>query len=463
MSAGSTRKVQRPVSDLLSAFRAEPAERPLASVTEACRVVLDHLTPTATEVVRLDEARGRVLGTAVHRRFPQPPFTRSRVDGYALSLQDLEQDLKACDGGPPRLEVFQTVLAGSDPPPLLPRGKVLRVMAGSALPEGIGAVVPFEEVPEGNGGFPGDTITIHRRPACGENVIPAGREGHAGEVLLKEGTLLGPVEMGLLASAGEPEVCVVRRPRVSVIATGSELVPVGKSLPPAKIYASNTYLLSGLVAAWGGEAKAFAPIPDDWRVLSEMLKAEADASDLVIVTGGAAGGDADLSHRAVTDLGWSVLIDGADFHPGGRCVVTQVPGAGGPLVFFLSGGPGACLTAAAFLVVPAVATLGARKWGTVKAFLGAHPEEASTASPSLPPSLTLPLLSSARGRRRAVPVKVELTDGKLLARPQPRCPGAPAISQGTDGFILLPFAREQCEVWPVHPMSPVIQYGQPSQ
>ncbi|HHW15552.1 MAG TPA: molybdopterin molybdotransferase MoeA [Firmicutes bacterium] len=424
-------------------------------VEEALRLLLAGLRDPGEERVPLAAAWGRRLSREVRRRLPQPPFTRSRVDGYAVGLADL---------GASTLAIAGEVMAGGEPPPPLAPGTALRVMTGAPLPEGVGAVVPFEEVPEGNGARTGDRIALTRKLRRGQNVIRAGKDGAAGAEILPAGAWCGPVELGLLAEAGETVLWVRRRPRVALVATGSELILPGEPLTPGKIYASNLHLLAGLVAAWGGEPEPVPPLPDRLARLCETLTGAAAGADLVLVTGGVAGGDRDFSRRAVAELGWTVLLDGADFHPGGRCAVAQAPG--GTEVCFLSGGPGACLTAAALIAVPLLAALAGRPWTTVTATLAESREEPPAAVPS------------GRGRRRAVPVALRLDGGRLWAVPQPHSSGSPVVSRGTEGVFLLPpggggegrepgasaenaagtlagpRAGEPVEVWPLVPTLP---------
>lgn len=424
------------------------------TAAEACERLLASLRPPGEERVPLLVAHGRRLSRPVYRRIPHPPFTRSRVDGFAVLATDLAGEVPP----PLSLAVAGVVLAGEAPPAPLAPGAVLRVMAGAALPAGVGAVAPFEEVPQGEKAQPGDQITLGRRPEPGENVIAAGREGAAGSLVAPAGVACGPVELGLLAGAGETEVWVNRRPRVALIATGSELVRPGEALAPGKIYASNLHLLSGLVVAWGGEPRAATPVPDTPAELRQALLSGAAEADLVVLTGGVAGGDRDLSRRVLADLRWPVLVDGVDFHPGGRCIVARVP-EGGPPVCLLSGGPGACLTAAAVLVVPALRALGGGGGTTVTTALGAVRDETPSGVPS------------GRGRRRAVPVQLRLAEGRLWAYPLPHVTGAPVTSPGTDGVILLPpggggrgrgpegppalKAGDPVEVWPLAPVLPI--------
>lgn len=407
----------------------------MRSVEEALPSLLAHLPDLGEERIPLAAVWGRTLSRAVRRRLPQPPFTRSRVDGYAVGLADL---------GTPTLTVVGEVMAGGEPPAPLAPGTALRVMTGAPLPEGVGAVVPFEEVPEGNEALTGGRLTLTRRLRRGQNVIDAGKDGAAGAEVLPAGVRCGPVELGLLAEAGETAVWVRRRPQVALVATGSELVPLGESLAPGQIYASNLHLLAGLVVAWGAEPGPELLLPDRLASLAEALSKAAAAADLVLVTGGVAGGDRDLSRQAVAELGWAVLLDGADFHPGGRCAAAQAPG--GAEACFLSGGPGACLTAAALLVVPLLAALAGRSWMRITAVLADGLAEPPAAVPS------------GKGKRRAVPVALRLDGGRLWAVPQPHSSGSPVVSRGTEGVILLPPGGggkgDLVEVWPLVPGLP---------
>lgn len=418
---------------------------------EACQTLLAGVRQLGEERVGLAAAGGRRLSRTVRRSLAQPPFTRSRVDGYAVMAAALDSS----EGR--RFTVAGVVSAGEEPPAAPPAGAVLRVMTGAALPPGVGAVIPFEDVPEGAGAGPGQAVTFTRRIRSGENVIPAGMEGTPGSVVLPAGAVCGPVEMALLAGAGETAVWVRRRARVAVIATGSELVPPGEPLRPGQIYASNLHMLAGLVLAWGAEPVAAGPLPDTLGALRGELESQAAGTDLVLVTGGVAGGDRDLSRRLVGELGWPLVVDEVDVHPGGRCAAAAAPETG-TLGVFLSGGPGACLTAAALLVVPLLAALGGRDWSTIPARLAGDLVETPAGVPS------------GHGRRRAVPVKLSLSGGTLRATPQPHYSGSPVVTPGTDGFILIPpggggegsapqpaaalVCGDLAEVWPLTPVLP---------
>lgn len=391
----------------------------MMTVEEACRSLLDHARRPREEQVPLVEAAGRRLSRPVRRRLPEPPFTRSRVDGYAVLLRDLT------NGGPRTLTVAGVVFAGDEPPPAPVSGSVLRVMTGAALPAEVGAVVPFEDVPEGEAVHPGQAVSLTRLPQPGENIIPAGKEGAAGSEVLSEGVLCGPAELALLAAAGQTDVWVYRRARVAIVATGSELVPPGRELRPGQVFASNLPMLAGLAAAWGAEAVPAGLYPDVPAAIGGALEREAALADLVLVTGGVAGGDRDFARQVAARLRLPLVVDGIDFHPGGRCAAGVAPG-GGPEVIFLSGGPGACLTAAVLLVTPILAALGGSPWGRVEALL----ERGLDLAPAGVPS--------GRGRRRAVPVELSVVEGRLVAVPHEHHSGSPVVSPRTDGVVLVP-------------------------
>ncbi|MGE5508527.1 MAG: molybdopterin molybdotransferase MoeA [Chitinophagales bacterium] len=399
--------------------------------SEIVRRVLDYLPPAGVEEVSLADAGGRVLALGVTRACPDPPFTRSRVDGYALALADLGRDA----GGPLTVTVAGTTAAGEEPPGCLAAGTAWRVMAGAALGQGVGAVVPFEDAPQGDRAHPGDQLSLPGRPPVGENVIPAGLRGQTGSLVLAEGTLLGPLELARLAGAGAQRVTVRRRPRVTIRSSGSELVEPGGPLPPGKVYASNPHLLAGLVSAWGGESLTGPPVPDRLPAVIQALTEAAAAADVVILTGGVGPGDRDLTRAALAELGWPLILDDPAFLTGRSCAAAQA--SLGQLVFLLPGGPGSCLAAFTFLAIPAIASLSGRQWSTVAANLDGPPVH----------------------RERPLPVRLRLEAGRLWATPRPHVSGVPDGGAATDGFLPpvtgAEEARPLADVWPVQPVFPL--------
>jgi molybdopterin molybdotransferase len=400
-------------------------------LSEVVRRLLTHLPPLGVERVSLTDAGGRVLAEPVVRACPDPPFTRSRVDGYAVATVDLASGGEALR----HLTVAGTTVAGDKPPELVAAGTAWRVMAGAALGPGVGAVVPFEATPDGDRVHPGERLTLTGRPGVGENVIPAGFKGESGSLVLEEGTLVGPLEVTRLAGAGVWEITVRKRPQVTIRSSGSELVEPGATLEPGKVYASNSNMLSLLVAAWGGEVRTGHPVPDRLPEVARALAEGVTGAEYMILTGGVGLGDRDLTRLALAELEWPLLLDDASFLTGRSCAVARA--TGGQLVFLLPGGPESCLAAFTFLVAPALGTLAGRNWSTVTASL-----DGGAGAGELP-----------------LPVVLRLERGRLWARPRPHRSGVPGGPTATDGFLPPQVTGGDpdrlVDVWPVRPEFPL--------
>jgi molybdopterin molybdotransferase len=222
------------------------------SVQEALTAVLNSVSVLSTEHVPLLEALGRVLAEPVVARDSLPPFANSSMDGYALRAADLAG---ASPESPATLRVLADIAAGSVSDVVLTPGTAARIMTGAPLPPGADAVVPVEDTSEPwrdeKRPLP-TTIQIKRQVAANDYVRHIGEDIAAGQVVLQAGHALRPQEVGILAALGVSQVPVVRRPKVGVLATGDELIPVDAPLQPGKIRNSNGYAQIAQVLALGG-------------------------------------------------------------------------------------------------------------------------------------------------------------------------------------------------------------------
>ncbi len=265
------------------------------TVVEALEKVLAAVEPLPPETVPLEETLGRVLAEPVLARDSLPPFANSSMDGYALIAADLAG---ATAERPARLQVAGEVAAGAVFEGTIHRGTAVRIMTGAPLPAGADAVIPVEDTDEAwrdpDRPLP-ETIAVKRAVAAGDYIRNPGEDIEAGQRVLEPGHLVRPQEIGVLASLGIDRLQVVRRPRVGVLATGDELIPVEEPLRPGKIRNSNGYTQTAQVRALGAEPVALGVARDTEEDVRRKLQAGVEAGvDLFISSAGVSVGVYDV-------------------------------------------------------------------------------------------------------------------------------------------------------------------------
>lgn len=287
-----------------------------------------------TERVAITEAVGRVLASAVVADRDQPPFDRSTRDGYAVRSSE------AMRGG--WLQVAGQIPAGACWDEHLQAGHTLAIMTGAPVPPDTDAVVMLEHVEENNlTDQPGIRLSEGRKIAAGSNIVPRGSEARAGDVVLKQGTRMDPAAIALAAGCGAATLDVFLRPKVSIVATGDELVDVTETPGPQQIRNSNSYGLAALVIEAGG-TPLVKPIARDQREALETSIREARAADLMLLTGGVSMGEYDLVEKVLLSMGARFFFTGVTMQPGKPAVFGQLPEKdGAPAVYFfgLPGNP----------------------------------------------------------------------------------------------------------------------------
>ncbi len=225
-----------------------------------------------------------------------PGFDNSAMDGYAARVQDISA---AASDRPVRLPVVGEVAAGQPAPHRLSPGTAMKIMTGASLPAGADTIVPYESTDRGS-----DEVMIFAPSAPGQHVRRAGEDVEAGTVVLHAGDQLGPRSIGLLAGIGRDKVLVRPRPRVAVIATGSELVHPGLPLPSAEmIYDSNSFLLAAAARAAGAQVFRVGLVSDDPDKVKQLINDQLVRSDLILTTGGVSQGDYDVVKAVLPELG----------------------------------------------------------------------------------------------------------------------------------------------------------------
>lgn len=314
----------------------------MLSVEEALDQILSRVDRLGSERVELLACLGRVLAEPIPARFNVPPWPNSSMDGYALLSRDTRE---ASPGNPVELKVVGTIPAGSVAGHPLRAGEVFRIFTGAPLPEGADSVIPQEEVQVQDG-----RIRVPRPVTAGEFVRPRGEDLRAGETALEVGQVIGPPEVGLLATLGRSRALVFRRPRVAILATGDEVVDLGGEASGGKIPNSNSYALMAQVLEAGGEPLNVGVAPDDRELIEERLRWGL-AADVLISSAGVSVGDYDLVRDALCRLGAELTLWQVAMRPGKPITFGSL---GGRPVFGLPGNPVSAMVTFELFVRPAL-------------------------------------------------------------------------------------------------------------
>jgi molybdopterin molybdotransferase len=280
------------------------------SVQEASARVLAGIRALAAEPIPLREALGRVLAENVHSPIEHPPWDNSSMDGYAVRAADV---LAAAPNAPITLRVLETVRAGQLPSSDVQPGTAVRIMTGAPIPRGADSVVRVEDTDGGE-----RQVEIRDGRDAGRNVRPRGEDLQVGGLAVARGTVLGPAQIGVLASVGCATIQVHRRPRVAVLSSGDELVDIDRFdavRRGEKIVSSNSYTLVNSVRAAGGDAVDLGTVPDDPVAYAERL-AGARGCDLLITSGGVSVGAFDFTKDVLRSLGAELHLWRVAMRPG---------------------------------------------------------------------------------------------------------------------------------------------------
>ncbi len=330
--------------------RTDPV-REMIPLEEARALVCGAVEKLPVETVELLDAVGRVVAADQTSDIDVAPFAHSAMDGFALRAAEIAE---ATEEAPATLRVIAEIGAGDVFEGTIDDGECVRIMTGACLPADADAVVKYEivGVVEGDG-KPGSVVSFAAPTKVGSNIRAAGEEAHAGDVVVEAGDVLTAAGVGFLAGCGVLEVPVYRRPRVAVIATGSELVPPSEVPGPGKIRNSNSYAMAACAREAGAEAVMLPIVQDTFEALRDAVAAAAREYDLVVTTGGAANGDFDFIKPVVAELG-ELMMTTVNIRPGKAQTFGMVEGTP---VFGLPGNPAAAYVGFQLLIRPALRTM----------------------------------------------------------------------------------------------------------
>jgi molybdopterin molybdotransferase len=271
-----------------------PTDR-LSTVDEQVERVVNSIRPLSPYDQPLLEALGLPVCEDIVAPMDLPSFDNSAMDGYAVYFDDVAS---ATEDQPVHLPVVGEMAAGQTRLFALSPGTSVRIMTGAPVPQGADAIVPIEWT---DGGIA--TVRISRAPQRGEHVRHKGEDVQVGDVLLEDGTVLGPRQLGLLASVGRSQVLSRPRPRVVIISTGAELREPGTALGHDSIYDANSYMLAAAVRAAGAIAYRVGIVSDDASEFSDALSDQLVRADLVVTSGGVSKGAYDVVKEVLSEVG----------------------------------------------------------------------------------------------------------------------------------------------------------------
>ncbi|MDT4331327.1 gephyrin-like molybdotransferase Glp [Methylomonas sp. MED-D] len=320
-----------------------PSHKPLLSAEQALERIASAIIPLSeTETVALSDALGRVIAESPQAPQDIPPQANAAMDGYGLNSAQILPSQTF------RLRVVGTAWAGQPFVGELADGECVRIFTGAVVPDGVDSVVQQEQVDRD-----GEFVLFGADCPAGRNVRAIGSDVHRGDTLISAPKKLTASDLALLAGAGIADIRAHRRLNIGFFSTGDELTPLGEPLGHGKIYDSNRYLLSGLLADANHRVVDLGIVRDDPALLEQTLLDAADRFDVVLSTGGASVGDADYVQETLAKCGqvefWKLAIK-----PGKPLAFGKI---GASWFFGLPGNPAAVLVTFRKFVAPALRQL----------------------------------------------------------------------------------------------------------
>jgi molybdopterin molybdotransferase len=356
---------------------------------------MDRFRPLPSERVNLQDSLHRVLSEDVVSSNPLPEFPRSTVDGFAVKSKDT---YGASEANPAIFRVVGEILMGRVSGIEVKDGEAVKVATGGMVPDGLDAV----EMVEYTECVDSQTIHVTRAVSPFENVIQIGEDVKAGEIVLRKGHLVRPQDVGLIAGIGRTEVDVYRRPRVGIISSGDEIIPIETMPKPGQIRDMNRYTITAMVNELGGIPSFLGIAKDRFDDLKGKIESGLKESDMVVLSGGSSVGTLDLTRDVLQSFpSTEILGHGISIRPGKPTLLADV--AGKPFLG-LPGHPVSALVIFHFFGKPILKILS----GLPKGVVWHQIKTKARAGRNIP---------SVPGREDYVRVRLEEGEGVLRAHP----------------------------------------------
>lgn len=369
-----------------------------------------------SEIVDLEYAYDRVIYEDVVSTQFVPEFDRSTVDGYAIVAED---SYGASDTIPTILDVIGEVKMGEMTDIVISSGKCAYVPTGGMIPQGANAVIMIENTEK----MDEKTLLVQKPVRVQENVIKRGEDIRENEIVIEKGRKLNPAHIGALASLGISRVKVFKKPKVSIISTGDEIIGIEEKLEYGKIRDINSYSLRAQAQKSGLEVVENVIVKDDFNQLKEAIEKGIEKSDIVLLSGGSSVGERDFTKEAINSLGGKgILAHGISIKPGKP---TLIANARGKLVVGLPGHPVSAITVFMAVVEPFIEQLYSLK----------------TIKPTIFAKMTANF-PSAPGKDTYVFVNIKKENGIYYATPKFGKSGMITNLSKADGYIVIKIHEE---------------------
>jgi molybdopterin molybdotransferase len=368
----------------------------------------------------IDKSYNMILSRDIISPEDLPSFSRSTVDGFAVSSSDT---FGATESLPAYLNITAEILMGEQVDFTLNKGKCAKIATGGMLPNGADAVVMFEHTQQ----IDEKMIEILKPVSPGENVIQKGEDAKRDERVLKAGYRLRPQDVGAIGGLGITDVWVYERPRVAIISTGDEIVPAEAPVKPGQVRDINSYTLAGLISEAGGAPVKKGIFNDQYEIIKNVVEDSLNNSDMVLISGGSSVGAKDMTSKVINDAGKpGVLFHGVSLKPGKPTiggVIDNIP------IFGLPGHPAAVNVCFEVFIRPVLkiqSGLEERRFEKQKRVVRARMAKNVSSSP---------------GREEHIGVALEERDGELWAMPLLGKSGLITTLTRADGTAVIPLRK----------------------
>ncbi len=389
------------------------------SIEDGLNLIFNNLKKKEPDPETLDilDAYHRILASDIYATEDLPPFRRSSVDGYAVIAMDT---FGATETLPVILEVIGEIRMGEMPFITLKNGKAVKVPTGGALPQDSDAVVMLEHTNQ----ISDELIEVLKPAGIGENIIQRGEDIKKGELILQKGHRLRPQDIGALAGLGIYSVSVYKKPVVSIISTGDEIVDRKEPLMPGEIRDINSYNLYGLIMQYGGIPLRKGIYRDEYIIIRNAIEEALNDSDMLLISGGSSVGTKDLTSRIIDEIGKpGVLFHGVMMKPGKPLIGGIV---NNKVIFGIPGHPAATTICFMRFVKPVLEYISGLKMDEI-------PKKVKARLTSNIPS--------APQRTDHIRVRIFKKDSQLYAEPVFGKSGLITTLTSSDGIVIIPPER----------------------